>query len=204
MYIQLQRQDSWSRTELLLRTFLGSIYFLPHIICLFFLGFAAQFIGLLNAMCILFSGRVLESFFSFICRFQAWSLRVSIRGFDLCDGYPEFGLNGCDPLLELRCEQPDLYNRSSVLLRLLFGWLLIFPHVFILYFLGIVAVFMHILAFFVILFTRSMPQSFFTFILGVLLWNIRVQNYFVYYIQDSYPSFTLQNERTISEDLWMR
>ena len=192
MFIQIQRQESWSRGQLLLRTFLGPIYFLPHIICLLFLGQAAQFIGMLNAFCILFSGRVPESFSSFIYGFQAWQLRFTLRSFDLCDGYPEFGINGGDPLFTLHWEQPDSYNRSSVLFRLIFGWLMILPHLIATYFLSIAVAFIQTLIFFVILLTGSVPQAFFDFTLGFLLWQIRIQNYFTFYIKDSYPSFTLK------------
>ena len=71
-------------------------------------------------------------------------------------------------------------------------WLLVIPHVIVLFFLWIAVFFLTVVAFFVILFTERYPRGIFDFNVGVLRWTWRV-TYYSYgaLATDRYPPFSL-------------
>jgi len=75
----------------------------------------------------------------------------------------------------------------------LFKWLLIVPHVIILYFLYIAVFFVTVVAFFAILFTGKYPRGLFDFSVGVMRWGWRVSFYSYSVLgTDKYPPFSLE------------
>ena len=74
----------------------------------------------------------------------------------------------------------------------IFKWLLIIPHLIVLYFLAIASFFATVYAFFVILFTGKYPRGIFDFNVGVLRWWWRVGFYsYMALGTDKYPPFSL-------------
>ena len=92
--------------------------------------------------------------------------------------------------VELDVDYPNVptdLNRWLPLVK----WLLAIPHLVILFFLGIAALFVTIFAWFAILFTGRYPAGAFGFVVGVMRWNTRVVGYAFLLVTDSYPPFSL-------------
>ena len=70
-------------------------------------------------------------------------------------------------------------------------WLLAIPHFVVLFFLGIAAFVVVIVAWFAILFTSRYPRGLFDFVEGVLRWENRVLGYAIVLTTDRYPPFRL-------------
>jgi len=92
--------------------------------------------------------------------------------------------------VHLELDYPDVprdLNRWLPLVK----WFLVIPHIVVLAFLSIGAVFAGIGAWFAILFTGRYPRGIFGYIEGVLRWWLRVQAYAFLLITDEYPPFQL-------------
>ena len=84
---------------------------------------------------------------------------------------------------------PHEMNRWLPLVK----WLLVIPHLFVLFFVGIAAFFVAIYSFFAVLFTGRWPRGAFDFLVGTLRWAYRVTAY-AYLMVDPYPPFTLDDD----------
>jgi hypothetical protein len=84
---------------------------------------------------------------------------------------------------------PTELNRWLPLVK----WLLVFPHLFVLAFVGIGAFFVAIYAFFAVLFTGRWPRGAFDFLVGTIRWVYRVMAYF-HLMTDAYPPFSLADD----------
>ncbi len=71
-------------------------------------------------------------------------------------------------------------------------WLLAIPHYVVLFFLGIAAFVVVIVAWFAILFTGRYPRGLFDFVVGVMRWWLRVYAYAFLLTTDQYPPFSLE------------
>src|SRR5687767_10117998 len=93
----VKHQESYSRGELLLRTFFGFFYIaLPHGICLMVLGLWGAILRFITFWIILFTGKYPKNYFEYQVKLMRWSLRVQARMMNLADGYPAFGLDATD------------------------------------------------------------------------------------------------------------
>ena len=70
-------------------------------------------------------------------------------------------------------------------------WLLAIPHLIVLAFLWLAALFVVIFAWFAILFTGRYPRGLFEFVVGVGRWTNRVTAYAFVLVTDRYPPFSL-------------
>jgi hypothetical protein len=92
--------------------------------------------------------------------------------------------------VHLALQYPDVpkdLNRWLPLVK----WFLAIPHYFVLFFLGIAAFAVVIVAWFAILFTGRYPRGIFGFVEGVIRWQSRVLAYAFLLTTDQYPPFRL-------------
>ncbi len=92
--------------------------------------------------------------------------------------------------VHLDADYPDVERDLNRWLPLV-KWLLAIPHVIVLFFLGIAAIFVLIYVWFAILFTGRYPRGAFDYIVGVSRWSYRVQAYAFLLNTDVYPPFSL-------------
>jgi Domain of unknown function (DUF4389) len=86
---------------------------------------------------------------------------------------------------------PDAERDVSQFMPLV-KWLLAIPHLIVLFFLTIGAIFAAIFAWFAIVFTGRYPRGFFDYVEGVMRWHLRVQAYAFILVTDQYPPFRLR------------
>ncbi|MDC1221140.1 DUF4389 domain-containing protein [Salibacteraceae bacterium] len=190
MIIDIKKQDSYSRGELLLRTLFGAFYILiPHAFLLLFIGLAALVVDFLAFWVILFTGRYPESWFEFRLNFMRWNLRLNASLFNLVDGYPKLGLKNQHEGVVLDVEYPTDISRSSVALRFLFGYIYVMiPHGFILSVLMVAVLFANLIGWWAVLLTGRYPDSLFNFQVYYFRWSQRVILYMAYSTH-TYPPF---------------
>jgi hypothetical protein len=191
MKLTVQHQESYSRGELLLRTFFGWLYiYIPHGIVLLFVALWSAILQFVAFWVILFTGRYPQSMFEFQEGMLKWSLRLSARMYNIADGYPAFGIKSTDEHTDLVVPYPEKVNRGLVLLRLFFGIFYVYlPHGFILMFRAWFVGILIFAAWWVVLFTGKYPDFMFDWVTGQLRWQFRVSLYMMY-MTDTYPPFT--------------
>lgn len=129
---------------------------------------------------------------------QRWVLRLNARVANLADGYPAFGLNAKDDSSGIELEYPEKLSRGLAVVRLFFGFIyILIPHGICLMFLQIAALFVQVIAWWVVLITGKYPKGMHDFMVGVLRWAIRVNLYY-YNLTDTYPPFSLSETSTSS------
>lgn len=92
--------------------------------------------------------------------------------------------------VHLEIDYPDVPTQLNRWLPLV-KWLLAIPHLIVLFFLGVAAIFVTIFAWFAILFTGRYPRGAFDFVVGVMRWQNRVMGYAFVLVTDKYPPFSL-------------
>lgn len=92
------------------------------------------------------------------------------------EGYP----------VEFDVEYPERLSRWLIFVK----WLLVIPHLVVLYFLQLALGVVTVIAFFAILFTEKYPRSMFDFAVGVRRWQANVTAYYSL-LRDEYPPFTV-------------
>lgn len=191
MKLTIQHQESYSRMELLLRTFFGWIYIIiPHVFILMFVSLWGAILQFVAFWIILFTGRYPESMFEFQVGLLKWNLRLNARIYNVSDGYPAFGIKSTDENTDLVIPYPEKVSRGLMLLRLFFGIFYVYlPHMFILMFRAWFVGILTFLAWWIVLFTGKYPDFMFDWVTGQMRWQFRVSIYMMY-MTDTYPPFT--------------
>jgi hypothetical protein len=191
MKFEITQQDSYSRGELLLRTFFGALYIIaPHTIVLLFVGIWSNIVHFIAWWVILFTGHYPEQFFEFNVKLLTWQTRLNASTYNLIDGYPAIGLNASHPAVTLQVQNPDQLSRGKLLLRTFLGaFYVLIPHGICLYGRVIATGFIHMLTWWAILFTGRIPTSWFEFNVGTLRWGLRL-NLYMTNMTDVYPPFS--------------
>ena len=191
MKFNILHQSSYSRGELLLRTFFGWLYIaIPHMIILYFLQIWSAILTFIAFFSILFSGKYPKNMFDFQVKYLRWYLRVNARLLNLSDGYPAFGLNAQDDKITFDVPYPEKLSVGDLILKALFGWIyVVIPHGIALVLREIVTVIYIVIAWFAVLFTGKYPEKMHEFNVGTLRWSYRVQMYYMLLMTDKYPPF---------------
>lgn len=191
MKLNITKQDSYSRGELLLRTFLGFFYILlPHAVLMLFLGIWSAILSFISFWIVLFTGKYPQSFFEYQIKLRNYGLRLMATMMNLVDGYPAFGINGTSENVSMHVPYPEKLSRGKVLLRMFFGiFYIALPHGFCLMFRLMVTNLFQFLAWWVVLFTGKFPESWHEFNVGTIRWMSRL-NLYNNLLTDDYPPFT--------------
>jgi hypothetical protein len=198
MQFDITHQEEYSRGELLLRSFFGWIYMLiPHIFLLWIFSIALAFLTFFAWWVILFTGETPEWYYNMSVKVNRWSLRLNARLMNLSDGYPAFGLDGTDDKTTFDVERVHI-GRGNLLIRSFFGWILIIPHIFILYFRYIGTLILVFLAWWVVLFTGKYPANWHSFNVGTMRWATRIGLWYSWLIMD-YPPFNGQPDQVAAD-----
>ncbi len=199
MKLQIKHQDSYSRGELILRSFLGQIYIiLPHAFILLFMGLWGAILGFISFWAILFTGKYPQSFYEYQVKLIKWKVRLTARYYNLSDGYPAFGLDATDDNTSVEIQYPETISRGTTLLRAFFGGIyVLIPHGFMLFFRSIGTLVLVFLAFWAVLFTGEYPKKWHEFNVGTIRWGIRV-NLYMGNMTDVYPPFSGKPESELN------
>ena len=191
MKLTINHQESYSRGELLLRTFFGWLYIgIPHGFLMAFVGIWSAILGFVTFWVVLFTGKFPEGIFEFQLKFYNWYMRLYATLMNLVDGYPAIGVGGTSESVKLEVERPEKVNQGLVILRALFGWLYVgVPHGFCLYFRMIGTMFLMFLAWWAVLFTGAYPEKWHAFNVGTFRWMMRMSMYMGFF-NDDYPPFS--------------
>ena len=136
---------------------------------------------------IVFRERYPRWWFDFAREFARFAARVVAYFFLLTDQYPS---TVDEQSVHLEIDYPDVEQDLNRWLPLV-KWLLVIPHLFVLFALGLVAIVMVVIAWFAILFTGRYPRGLFDYVVGVFRWGLRVEAYALLLVTDQYPPFSL-------------
>ena len=191
MKLFITHQESYSRGQLLLRSFFGIFYIvLPHFFVLFFCQIYASILSFIAWWVILFTGKYPQGFFNYQLGMLRWSVRLSARLNNLVDGYPSFFPGGTDTLTGLEVPYPEKLSRGGLLLRSMFGlFYILLPHTICQLFRAIWGSILGFVAWWVVLFTGKYPKSMHDFQVGSIRWSIRV-SLSMGNMTDAYPPFS--------------
>lgn len=191
MKLSITHQSSYSRGQLLLRTFFGWLYIvIPNMFLFVFIGIWADILTFIAWWVVLFTGKYPKSFFEFMVKLINWGMRVEAAFANLVDGTPAIGINGTSDKVSVIIPYPEKSSRGKLLLRTIFGAFYIgIPHVFCLIFRQIASSFLMFIAWWVVLITGKYPEQMHSFNVGTYRWSLRVGIY-MSFMTDDYPPFT--------------
>ncbi|MCZ7529068.1 MAG: DUF4389 domain-containing protein [Acidimicrobiia bacterium] len=165
---------------------------IPHIIVLYALGVVSGVLAFLSFFTVLFTKEIPDGFVRTQAMVLRYELRVQTYVMFMREDYPPFSFStvahddGIDQT-RMSLDSPGELNRWLPLVK----WLLIIPHLFVLFFVAIGAAVVHLISFFAVLFTGRYPAGMREFVLGFLRWALRV-NVYVMFLTDDYPPFSLE------------
>jgi len=162
--------------------FIKWLLVIPHLVILYFLGLAVGVVTFIAWFAILFTGRYPRGLWDFTMMTMRWTARAHAYVGLMRDEYPPFG----DEAYPVRFAAiyPEHLSRWKIFVK----WLLIIPHVIVLYVLGFVWAIVTFVAWFAILFTGNYPRGLFDFSVGFNRWNYRVSLY-ILLLSDVFPPF---------------
>ena len=164
-------------------TFFRILWVIPVIIVVSLLGDA---LWVATMLMIVFRVKYPRWWFDFARELTRFGARVGAYFALLTDLYPS---TTDEQAVHLELDYPDVeqLNRWLPLVK----WILAIPHYIVLFFLGIGAIVVWVIAWFAILFTGKFPRGLFDYMVGVGRWALRVEAYAFLMLTDEYPPFSL-------------
>lgn len=160
---------------------------IPHLFVLLFLGIGLYVVTFVAWFAILFTGRYPRGMWGFTVKTLRWSANVNAYTGLQRDEYPPFG--GSEPYpVAFQLDYPTRLSRLLIFVK----WLLVIPHLIILYVIGAIAGIALVIAWFAILFTGRMPRGLHDFVTGYHRWLYRAMTYLLL-LTDAYPPFTMDH-----------
>jgi hypothetical protein len=159
---------------------------IPHVIVLYALGAVAGVLWLVNAIALIITGKMPNGLRSFIVLYQRYLWRVYTFVPFLRNSYPPFSFDtaeedpGDDPAAGYSVTLTEEIGRWEPLYRWVFC---IIPGI-VLFFFGIVAYVMTIIAFFQVLFTGKWSESFRAFLLRTMRQAMYINSYLFLLVSD--------------------
>jgi hypothetical protein len=170
---------------------LKSFALIVHMVVLFIYGIGALFVFLVSQLVVLFSGHYPEGMHAFLSGILRWSNEMSGWLVGLTDKFPPFAPSHDPYPVKTTITRPEHSSRGWAAMTIfLIKFLALFPHIVVLYVLGLVEGLLALVANLVILFTGRFPDGLFDFIVAVLRWQTRV-GAFAFGLVDEYPPFSL-------------
>ena len=164
---------------------------IPHFVVLSIYGIALFFVLIAGWFAALFTGHLPDSLERFATGYLRYQWRVTAYLYGLTTVYPSFSLpsGDADPGTDAAI---IVFRRDERLsrVRVFFRYFMVLPHLIVLYFVGIAASAVSLIAWFAVLFTGRWPTGMREFYVGYHRWALRV-NAFYYLITDVYPPFSL-------------
>lgn len=143
---------------------------------------------LATVLMLLFRQKYPRWWFDWNIALTRFSMRVEAYMALLRDEYPS---TDEEQAVHIEIPYPDAKTDLNRWLPLV-KWLLALPHYIVLFFLGIAAFVVVVVAWFAILFTGRYPRGLFDFVVGVMRWSLRVSAYAILLTTDQYPPFSLE------------
>jgi hypothetical protein len=174
------------------RPLLNWLLVLPPVVLLFVLTIGLEILSFVSWFVILFTGRLPETWGDYMVKVLRYQWRINAYLYGWTEQYPGFDAPSgyADPgnyPAVLHSVPDTTRNRLTVLLRAI--WVI--PAYVVVYFVGIAAGVVLLLAWFIVLFTGSWPEGMRQFCIGYFRWNTRVQAY-LFLLTDVYPPFRLE------------
>ena len=165
---------------------------IPHFVVLYVLNIVLGVLALVSWFAILFTATIPRGLFDFMAMILRYQWRTTTFMLFLREPYPPFEFTasnldpGSDPA-RLSFDYPERLSRLLIFVK----WLLVIPHFFVLFFVGIGAFFVIIAGFFAVLFTGRWSEGMRNYVVGTSRWSTRATAY-VYLMTDVYPPFSLE------------
>lgn len=189
--LSIKYQESYSRGELLLRSFFGFIYIaIPHIFVLLFIMIGSAVLNFIAFWAVLFTGQHPRGMFDYQVNAMRWQLRLNAVMLNLADGYPAFGMSAKSDNITLEVPYPERLSIGLHILKFLFGFIYVYiPHIVCLLFRMIAMYFVIFIAWWAVLFTGKYPAGMHAFAVGTIRWQLRI-NLYMMWMSDVYPPFS--------------
>jgi hypothetical protein len=176
------------------RPLLGWVLVIPLFLWLLVLRAGADVVRILGWFAILFTGQLPKRFGDYLVAVLRYEWRVNVYLYGLTDRSPGWRVTAgyVDPgdyPAAVYSARPAVRKRATTFFR----GILIIPQLLVLTVLTVAAVAVLIVAWFAVLFTGRWPKRLQTFVIGWLLWTIRVEGYWLLLI-DEYPPFGVEYE----------